>query len=133
WALRCKLCIIEELMQVGKREVANELRDIITEPTIEVNIKNVPAQLVENYMAMMGISNHPDALPLDKTDRRWLVVETKVTRKDPDYYRRLFKILSDPDALAAIAYELKTRDLKGYDASGVAPMTAAKQRMIEAG
>lgn len=130
WALRCKLVIIEELMQIGRREVANELRDMITEPTVEVNIKNVPAQLVENYMAMMGISNHPDALPIDETDRRWLVVSTLVSRLGPDYYRRLFAILESPAALAAIAYQLQTRALGEYDASQAAPDTAAKQEMI---
>lgn len=132
WALKCKLCIIEELMQIGRREVANELRDIITEPTIEVNIKNVPAQLVENYMAMMGISNHPDALPIDETDRRWLVVSTPVFRRDPEYYTRILsEVLDNPKALAAIAYQLKTRDLKGYNAMSAAPDTDAKREMID--
>ena len=28
----CELVIFEELMQIGRREVANELRDLITEP-----------------------------------------------------------------------------------------------------
>ena len=133
WALRCKLVLIEELMQIGRREVANELRDMITEPTVEVNIKNVPAQLVENYMAMMGISNHPDALPIDETDRRWLVVSTPVSRREPEYYDKLFKMIDPPnmDALGAIAYELQNRKLGKYSAATNAPYTDAKREMIE--
>lgn len=138
WALRCKLCIIEELMQIGRREVANELRDIITEPTIEVNIKNVPAQLVENYMAMMAVSNHPDAMPIDETDRRWLVIETPVTIAKRDeltaqgyYLRFLREVIENPKALSAIAYALQNRDLKGYSAASPAPFTDAKREMIE--
>jgi hypothetical protein len=139
WALRCKLCIIEELMQIGRKEVAGELRDVITEPTIECNIKNVPAQLVENYMAMMGISNHTDALPIDDTDRRWLVVETQVKKEQnaeqikAGYFDKLFTILEGPksaELLAAIAYQLKTRKLEGYSGLGVAPITYAKREMV---
>jgi hypothetical protein len=134
WALQCKLAIIEELMQIGRREVANELRDIITESTIEVNIKNVPAFETENYMAMFAISNHPDALPLDDGDRRWLVLGTHA-KKHPlaqEYYSALFGLLHDPDALGAIAYELQTRNLGTYSALGNAAITNAKRTMISA-
>jgi hypothetical protein len=135
WALQCKFAIIEELMQIGKREVANELRDVITEPTIEVNIKNVKAFEIDNYLAMMAISNHPDALPLEESDRRWLVLMTHAqTRADHDsYYSRLFKVLHNPDALAAIAAELRDRDIGKYDARENAPMTLAKGDMITSG
>lgn len=111
WALQCKLCIIEELMQIGRREVANELRDTITESTIEVNVKQISAQKIENYMAMMAITNHRDAMPMDEMERRWLVIETFVTKKGGDYYDRLWSIFDNPDALAAIAYELQNRKL----------------------
>ena len=121
-------------MQIGRREVANELRDIITEATVEINIKNVPAFETENYMAMFAISNHPDALPLDDGDRRWLVLGTHA-KKHPlafEYYSKLFGLLDDPVALAAIAYDLKTRDLGTYSGLGNAPITEAKRTMISA-
>jgi Family of unknown function (DUF5906) len=114
WASQCKLCIIEELMQIGRREVANDLRDIITEPYIEVNIKNVPAFEVENYIAIIAISNNSDALPLDDGDRRWYVVNVKRSQEDKDaraasdFYKTLFAVLEDPAALAAIAYDFST-------------------------
>lgn len=131
WANSCKLCIIEELMQIGRREVANELRDTITESTIEVNIKNITAQKIENYMAMMAITNHRDAMPMEETERRWLVIETPAMRKDGDYYDRLWPLLDNPEALAAIAFELKQRDLKGYNAQLSPTETAARTQMIE--
>lgn len=131
WAERCKLCIIEELMQIGRREVANELRDTITESTIEVNIKNVNAHKVENYAALMAITNHRDAMPMDDTERRWLVIETQATRKENAYYKKLWPILESPDALAAIGYELKNRKLGDYDASYSPDTTAAREQMIE--
>lgn len=131
WALQCKLCIIEELMQIGRREVANELRDTITESTIEVNVKNISAQKIENYMAMMAITNHRDAMPMDETERRWLVVETFARRKGGDYYRRLWPVLESLDSLGAIAYELQNRKLGDYDASLSPEDTGARNQMIE--
>jgi hypothetical protein len=131
WALQCKLCIIEELMQIGRREVANELRDTITESTIEVNVKNVSAQKIENYMAMMAITNHRDAMPMEETERRWLVIETFAERAGGAYYRKLFDVLGNPDDLAAIAYELQNRKLGEYDASLSPETTAARTQMIE--
>jgi hypothetical protein len=134
WVVKCKLCIIEELMQIGRKEVTNELRNTITEPTVEVNIKNVPAFLIDNYAAMFGISNHPDALPLEEEDRRWIVVGTKADKAPPEYYRRLFTILEGPksdELLAAIAWDLKYADIGDYDARlAVDDDSEAKREMI---
>jgi hypothetical protein len=129
WAVQCKLAIIEELMQIGRKEVANELRNIITEPFVEVNIKNVTAYLIENYMAMIAISNHVDALPLEESDRRWLVVRTDAAKQPFEFYNPIFSVLRNPDALAAVAYELQHRDIGSYDGRGEAPITEAKVEM----
>lgn len=141
WLLSCRLCVIEELMQVGRRENLNALRDIITEPFVEVNIKGVPAYKIPNYVAMLGITNSPDALPIDSTDRRWDIVSVpdSVTAKPKAYYDALFAVTVEKDkpmtpvreaGLAAIYYELLKRDLKGWAPRGHAVMTDAKRDMI---
>ncbi len=132
WALHCKLCIIEELMQIGRREVANELRDIITEPTIEVNIKNVPAFEIDSYTAMGATTNHRDALPLEENDRRWAAVSAVNKKRNPAYYKRLFDgLVNNPAALAAVAWELDHRPLNGFAPFGDAPVFASKETMID--
>jgi hypothetical protein len=124
---------------MGRREVEGMLRDLITEPRIEVNTKGVIAYLIDSYLALMAVSNHPDALPLKPGDRRWLVIESPVTvadkmqKIDEGYYARLMPIVENTAALAAIAWQLKTRKLGKYDARGEAPMTDAKATMIELG
>jgi hypothetical protein len=140
WIAMCRLCLIEELNQIGKREVAHELRDLITEPTCEVNQKNVNQYTIKNHAAIMSISNYPDALPIDQGDRRWLVVESPLTEADKiaavedGHFARLMPIV-EPDkpnikALAAIAHELMTRDVRHFR-QGDAPMTEAKAEMID--
>ena len=109
------------------------LRDILTEARVEVNIKGISAFTIENFVAVMGVSNHPDALPLDKYDRRWLVVQTNVSRNDRDYYEPLFDLARgiDKAGLSAIYAELLARDLKGYSGLAAAPETEARAQMIE--
>jgi hypothetical protein len=133
WLRDCRLCIIEEVYQVGRRENLNAMRDILTEARVEVNIKGISAFTIENFVAVMGVSNHPDALPLDKYDRRWLVVETLESRKDRDYYEPLFKMARgiDTASLSAIYAELLARDLQGYSGLDAAPETTARAQMIE--
>jgi Family of unknown function (DUF5906) len=137
WVAQCKLAIIEELMQIGRREVANELRDMITEPTIEVNIKNVPAFLIESFLAMMAITNHTNAIPVEKGDRRWLLGGSAITiaqKEEKDaagYYAKLMAVLDDQDALSGIAWELKHRNLGRYTGHGMAPLTDIKRTMIQ--
>jgi len=140
WAGQCKLVIFEELNQIGKRDAINKLHELITEPMVEVNIKYVPAFLTENYMAGMANSNHPDALPIDEGDRRWEVIKTPVTQAEKDarvaegFYKQLMRIVDEPDtgALAAIAYQLSTRDVSKF-VQGDAQMTEAKSDMIKLG
>jgi hypothetical protein len=146
WAMS-KLIIAEELKNytaAGKREVAHQLRDIISEPWIEINLKGISQFKIENYCALIALSNYPDAVQLVENERRWLVVEVLITEKekteslgpdgsltklwkwlDPDNKRRALS----PAALAAIAWQLKQRDVSKFK-PGAAIMTAAKEEMI---
>jgi len=143
YAFKVRLVLIEELMQIGRREVANELRDLINEPSIAINIKNVPQFTAENFAALLAVSNNPDALPMVKHDRRWLVVESRVTQAQKEravedgYFQAdknpLLAALDDGEAsplLAAIAASLSVRDVSAFR-PGEAPMTSAKRTMIE--
>jgi hypothetical protein len=114
-------------------------------------MKGIPAFVIPNFACMMGISNHPDALPLDEYDRRWMVIETHATPKSPAYYDKLFAGVPkargmkprDPDMVPAILQELLDRDIKAFplidkDGKAIAydgyvrpPETKAKTAMIE--
>jgi Mesyanzhinovviridae bifunctional DNA primase/polymerase len=139
WAWKSRLVLIEELHAIGKREVANELRDVITEPHLEINIKNIPQFTAPSHHAIMGISNHPDALPISKGDRRWLVITVpitpaqKVAAAEAGHFKRIMPMVdpAEPDyrALGAIAAQLLARDVSGFK-PGDAPMTEGKAEMI---
>ncbi len=142
WALKAKLIWIEELRALDRAEVKNKLHPLITQERIRINDKNVSAYPIENCFGIFAMTNDDAAVALDNSDRRYLVVRTDAIPRnhtdfgegfDPNYYKKLYGLLNDPAAVAAIAHELITRDLGEYDARGSAPETAAKSAMIDAG
>jgi hypothetical protein len=79
------------------------------------------------------MTNSDAAIPLDDGDRRYLVERTDAQPREAAYYSALYAILKQPEALAAIAYDLENRDIGAYDARQRAPDTQAKQDMIASG
>ena len=123
WLANCRLCVIEEMYQTGQWERMNALRDIVTEPTVEINIKGIPAYQIPNYVCFLAVSNHPDAAPLRDNDRRWQVLSTEAKARDFDSYQSLYDMLPEdsntpivnPEGLRAVAWELMHRDLTMYE------------------
>jgi hypothetical protein len=135
WALQCKLIVVEELRASDKRAVKEALHDIITEDRINVEKKGVDSMMVDTCFGVLAFTNDFAALDLDNTDRRYLVISTERTEAEAKakeaagYFIRLFAKLEDDGAMAAVAYSLMNRDLKGYNGQSAAPMTAAKENM----
>lgn len=146
WKVRTKLLIIEEVRPAfgSSNEIAKKLHPLISEDVVHVDMKNRNDFDMPNVIAVLEGSNKRDALTMDDSDRRQLIVSTdrdgKVLKpRDRDYYRAIYGKngvggkLNDPAALAALAWYMLNRDLKGYSAQDPAPFTAAKGAMIEAG
>jgi len=133
WAMGCKLLLCEELRALERGEVAKKLHPIITQEAIPINNKNQETFVADNCFGVFAMTNDDAAIPLDGTDRRYLVVRTKAKPNPDAYYKTLYGILKDQSALGAIAWELMHRDVGAYDGQAKAPYTVAKGDMIEAG
>ena len=132
WALASKLITIEELDALEKNIVKHTLHPIITQESLTINDKGIPTFKTDNCFGILAMTNKDAALKLDNFDRRYLVVRTPATPRATAYYRDLYTILDDPEALGAIAHELLTRNVGEYSGQERAPETAAKRDMIEA-
>jgi hypothetical protein len=101
WAMRTKLVTVEELRHVKKSELANKLHPWITQPEMSVNEKNIPSFILEQVIAFAFMSNRLDAIRLDNSDRRYLVLKTEAMphKDDKAYYVPLYDLLEDKAAL----------------------------------
>jgi hypothetical protein len=137
WELETKLAYVEEVRPGfgSSQAVLKKLHPLVTQDTIPIDRKGQDPEEIANYLALMLFSNKDDALAIDNTDRRYLIVSVdmngKLEKRSDAYYVALYDLLKEADAMAAIAFELASRDLKGYSGLAAAPATEAKARMVE--
>ena len=127
WMEGAQLAIVEELMTLGRLEVANRLKPVITDPTIRIEEKNCSIYSIPNKLNFLCFTNHEDALKIEHGDRRWLVVFSPAVKKDADYYERLFGYLENGGA-AFVKHWLLQRQIV-LNGHGVAPATSGKETM----
>ena len=89
WAAHKRLVIANEIYQGRSWKVYNMLKSIMTDKTIEVNIKHVPTYSIDNWCHVFACSNSKQALSLDEYDRRWFVPEMPNKLWNKEGYREL--------------------------------------------
>lgn len=127
WTEGAQLGIIEELMCVGRLDMANRLKPIITEPTLRIEAKGCGLYSIPNHLNLIAFTNHEDAVPIERGDRRWLVVFSAATPQTDAYYERLFAFL-DGSGPSAVKQWLLDRAAQ-LNPKGVAPRTKGKDEM----
>ncbi len=85
-----------------------------------------------NCARFLMLSQHFDALPLEKADRRVIVISNPTERMPVEYYRKLYAMLDDVDFVNAVAAWLAQRDISSFNPSEPAPMTDSKKQAVEA-
>lgn len=131
WMEGAQLAIIEELMTLGRKEVANRLKPAITDTTLRIEEKGCSIYSIPNCLNFLCFTNHDDALPIEHGDRRWLVVFSPAKKHEEAYYRRLFGYL-DGGGAAHVKYWLANRRV-ALNPRGVAPSTEGKETMRRLG
>lgn len=78
WAVRGAVNIIEEIMLTGKarHQLYNAMKEFITNNITDINPKGAKPYQAWNCTNHIALTNHNDALPMEKTDRRWFVIFT---------------------------------------------------------
>lgn len=139
WAQGKCLNVIEELYVAGQNryEILNTIKPLITNAYISINPKGQNPYEVQNITNYMAMTNHIDALPLDKTDRRFWVkiapffdMEMKAKIKmNASYFNDLFLLLQDlPGACRKFMLDYKVRDI--FNPKGEAPYSKDKEEML---
>jgi hypothetical protein len=102
---------------------------MITRDKILINQKFQPAYELKDTCNYWLTTNQPDAIYVEKSDRRNFVVETKGRPLSKAFYSVFDKFYKSDKGVAAMFYKLLHLDLTGFDPAAAAPQTEAKEAM----
>jgi bifunctional DNA primase/polymerase-like protein/uncharacterized protein DUF5906 len=128
WAVGLRLAIIEELMSDDKRALANALKPLITEDVMMVELKGRDVFEAENHMALIAFTNYRDAVRLENSDRRYLILSSPARPLGQAAARELWGFLRG-DGPGAVLREMLARPVDREWGLGRAPRTAAHEDM----
>lgn len=115
-----------------RRQDADRFKNTVYAGQISINRKYQPEITIRNTINLYLTSNHPDALFLERTDRRWFVIQTPREKEKAEFYARYFRAASDPRNVAALFhYMLNEVDVSRFNPDAP-PTTAAKLAMMGA-
>lgn len=127
-----QLILVDELKMFDDQNARlNEFKTWITDDRVSVNRKGRPQVNVDNVANFLAFSNYPNALAIDRRERRYAVATCYDPPKPREYYQRLTRTLL-PDyggSVAGILHLLLNRDLSAFDPCAPAIETAAKVEM----
>jgi len=130
--LQARLVIVEELPRFHKVDVYEGLKSRISaaQELIRVNQKNIPQYYIRNQQAWVLMTNHADALALDKDDRRFAIIASKAEPKAEEYYEAKGQAFASGRFLAKLMRWLLDRDISAFNPMKRPIMTEAKAAMI---
>ncbi|EOW9248369.1 TPA: primase-helicase family protein [Vibrio cholerae] len=138
WANAAAICTIEELKINGhaKFEIVNRFKPYVTNKRVSITRKGIDPVTVENVTNYIAYTNFIDAVPVDKGDRRWWVLETKHLNTDfdkdgySDYFQTLYNLIENNQA--EIYSYLNSHVISDdFNQANTAPHTEAKDRMAK--
>lgn len=133
WCWGKLLVKIEELMSGDKFHVAEKLKPIVANPSISVRMMHRTGFVVTNVANVCASTNHMQALPIEKGDRRYMLVECTdaPVAERSEHMQALHRWLSR-ETYAGIASWLSERDVNGFHPRDEAPDTRLKRVVVEA-
>jgi len=113
------------------RHHVGRLKNMVTEPRLPIDEKNMPVRWEDNHMNMVFLTNELHALQISPGDRRYMIIRT------PDVGPRALydAVLAELAAGGALALRqwLEQRDLGAFTTHSLPLMTEAKEALIELG
>jgi hypothetical protein len=129
-----KFVLFNEIGEKGEKHT-NQLKALITNPTLFVNEKNEKAFTMDNYLLFAITTNEKFTHILDEDSRRETVYSidrnSELVNELKDFYVNsdFFEWLNTPAARSALLDYYLNFDLKGYDGTQDAPFSKGKSDM----
>ncbi len=123
------LVFADEAIWGGDKKAESTLKSLISEPKEVIEYKGKDAVRMDNYKRIIFATNSDWVVPVDKDDRRYVVLDVAGNnKKDRDYFGRMIQQM-EKGGYEKLMYMLKSRDLSKRQWSKL-PMTKAKVENI---
>lgn len=133
WLRNKQFILGEEVLQTRSKADSGILKHLITGDVIRVNEKYIPSFELPNCANFLFTSNKPDAIILDRSDRRFFVGKLDKTRP-LSFWRSLDKWRKRTGGPGAFMYYLQNNvDVSNFDPYAPPPQTTEKRQMQDAG
>lgn len=131
WAARKQFVMGEEISGSDKRAEADALKAMITRDVVTINTKYQPKYTIADCVNYYFTSNHPDALFLERHDRRHFVHEARADPLPLEFYLDYDRWLRHEGGAAALFWHLlQNVDVSWFIPQAPALRTPAKDAMI---
>jgi hypothetical protein len=136
WAENKQLISVPEIM-VGvdaRRNLADRLKNYITNPIITINNKYAKRYALDTCANFLFHSNHPEALIIEDTDRRYHVVEMhgKGFKENQQFWKDYYSWLLNGGASSLRYYFMHEHDYSDFNPNAPAPENGSKADMKRA-
>lgn len=141
WRAGYQVCAIEELKSPGKskQDMANKLKDAITNSTVSINQKFKDARCAPNVTNYFLFTNNHDAMYMEDSDRRYFVVESPLQHKhqvvavtETGFFTELYAMVQE-HAGAFRHFFLNHVISEDFPKNGPAPITRFRKSAIVEG
>jgi len=129
WLVNRLFIAVEEVKDVSPRQM-NKLKSLITEETVNADIKFGKYGEESNLSNFLFTSNERRSLYLDESDRRYFVVFSEAEPQGDGYYSTLNNWLTEKGGINEFYGMLLTHDLSDFNPDARPPMTDAKKALI---
>jgi hypothetical protein len=131
WAENKQFILADDVTGNDSRPQAGTLKTLVTQKTMRINIKYVPAFSVPDCVNYLFTSNQPDAFFLEDKDRRSFIWEATAPPMNEEFYRCYCDALFEDKTLGPIVFDWLLRlDLGDFNPAAPALYTQAKDNMI---
>lgn len=131
-----RLAVVDEVhVSDGGRSryaVESRLRQLLTEEVRIINPKYGREHSEWSALRWLLLSNHPDAIPMPRHDRRFAVIQNPSVCLSPDHYASLYGQLDDPAFIGAVGWFLAQRDISAFRPGAMPELNDAKLTVIDA-
>jgi hypothetical protein len=85
-----RLIYVNEIYAEKSWAAYNNLKSIVTDPSVEINKKYLPTYTLPNWAHFILCSNSTLALPMEEHDRRWFAPEVTEETRPPESWRDFY-------------------------------------------